>query len=232
MDAKKLISEIKSIVIIVFFALLFRSVLYEPWQIPTESMYPTLIVGDRVVINKNIYGISRYSFPFSPPIIKGRFFERAAPQRGDVIVFENDKVYIKRVIGLPGDEVQMINGVVYLNNEPLKKELIEENYTQGDVVGKKYRETLPGGYSYEILDINTSESDNTQMFKVPEGSYFVMGDNRDNSNDSRSQDVVSFVESERILGKANILFFSSAEYSQPIKFFTEFKKERLFKKIV
>jgi signal peptidase I len=178
-------------------------------------MEATLLVGDYLFVSKTTYGYSRYSFPFGLMPFDGRFFVMSAPQRGDIVVFkfppDNSTDYIKRLIGLPGDRIQMKDGVLYINDSAVPKERIED-YVE-DLGGQarevpRYRETLPNGVSYEILDREPEGNlDNTQVYVVPEGHYFMMGDNRDNSLDSRVD--VGYVPFQNFVGKAQIIFFST-----------------------
>jgi signal peptidase I len=196
----------------VLIALGVRTVAYEPFNIPSGSMTPTLLVGDYLFVSKASYGYSRHSLPLSLPLIPGRiFFEE--PKRGDVMVFklpsDNKTDYIKRIIGLPGDTVQLKNSVLYINSKPVKRERVEDfiersgsNYSRT----ARYQEFLPGGKSHYILEVTENTLyDNTPVYKVPEGHYFVMGDNRDNSSDSR---VIGFIPRENLIGRADVLFFS------------------------
>ena len=204
-------------------ALIIRTFLFQPFSIPSGSMRPTLLEGDYLFVTKWAYGYSRHSLPFSPNIFSGRIWS-GAPERGDVAVFKfppNPQLdYIKRVIGLPGDRVQMRNGVLYINDEPVKREKIGQidnpDVTEVNRPVDVYRETLPNGVSYDTLDISpNSIADDTREFVVPEGHYFMMGDNRDNSNDSRA--AVGFVPLENFVGRANIIFFSIAGGASPLE---------------
>ncbi|MCC6735331.1 MAG: signal peptidase I [Bauldia sp.] len=203
-------------------ALLVRTFLFQPFSIPSGSMEDTLLVGDFLFVSKYSYGYSRYSFPFSPGFIAnlggddGRIWE-AEPERGDIVVFkwpyDDATDYIKRVIGLPGDRIQMIDGVLNINGTPVQMERLREEEGAGNF-GRAvtyYRETLPNGVSYEIRDNGVSSADNTAVFVVPDGQFFMMGDNRDNSSDSRvpvAQRGVGFVPFENLIGRAEIIFFS------------------------
>jgi len=207
---------IKTVVIAVGIAMVIRTVAFEPFNIPSGSMIPTLLIGDYLFVSKFSYGYSRYSLPFGPPVFEGRLFG-AEPKRGDVAVFklprDNATDYIKRIIGLPGDRLQVKAGVLYVNDQPVRRERIED-FTETDARGNvrrtaQYRETLPNGVSYRTLDMGDSgDMDNTRVFTVPAGHYFAMGDNRDNSLDSRRMDGVGFIPAVNLVGRAEILFFS------------------------
>ena len=200
-------------------ALIIRTFLFQPFNIPSGSMKETLLVGDYLFVSKYTYGYSRYSIPFSPNLFSGRIWS-GDPVRGDIVVFRLPKDdttdYIKRVIGLPGDRIQMIEGVLHINGEPVKRERIEdfiENEEGGRTTRvKRWRETLPNGVSYTTLDlIDNGFYDSTQEYEVPAGHYFMMGDNRDNSTDSRVISQVGYVPLQNIVGKAQIIFFSIHE---------------------
>jgi signal peptidase I len=191
-------------------AFVIRTFLFQPFNIPSGSMRDTLEIGDYLFVSKFSYGYSHYSFPFSPRLFSGRIFGRE-PQRGDVVVFrlprDDSTDYIKRVIGLPGDKIQMKDGLLYINGEPVKRELIG-TFKDDEGIGKHWRETLPNGVSYETRDTtDTGFLDNTKIYEVPPGHFFMMGDNRDNSMDSRTNQVGN-VPFENLVGKAQIIFFS------------------------
>ncbi|CAN7566399.1 signal peptidase I [Rhizobium sp. LjRoot30] len=206
--------NIKVIVQALVLAMVIRTVLFQPFTIPSGSMMPTLLVGDYIFVNKFAYGYSKYSLPFSPNLFSGRIFG-SEPARGDVVVFRfppnPDIDYIKRVIGLPGDRVQMIAGVLHVNGQAVPKEpdgTFTSDYKMdpGEDV-PVFRETLDTGVAYDTLDQSpNSRGDNTREFIVPDGHYFMMGDNRDNSADSRFD--VGFVPAENLIGRASIIFFS------------------------
>ena len=202
----------------IFYALLIagviRSFIFQPFNIPSGSMEGTLLVGDYLFVSKAAYGYSRYSFPFGAIPFSGRFMA-STPTRGDVVVFkfpgDNSTDYIKRLVGLPGDRIQMKDGVLYINDKAVPKvkvaDYVEDFGGQPHHVNQ-YRETLPNGVAYDVLDRDTQgDLDNTQVFVVPEGHYFMMGDNRDNSSDSRAS--VGYVPFENFVGKAEIIFFST-----------------------
>src|SRR5215831_5154181 len=187
-------------------AVAIRTFLFQPFNIPSGSMKATLLVGDYLFVSKYSYGYSHYSLPFSPPLFSGRIWA-SPPARGDVVVFrlpkDDSTDYIKRVIGLPGDRIQMIDGVLNINGEPVKRERIDdfietEEGTRATRV-KRWRETLPNGVTYTTLDlVDSGFYDNTPVYQVPAGHYFMMGDNRDNSTDSRVLSQVGYVPFENI----------------------------------
>jgi signal peptidase I len=197
-------------------AVVIRTFLFQPFNIPSGSMMATLLIGDYLFVSKYTYGYSRYSFPFSPPLFSGRLLG-SGPERGDVVVFrlprDDSTDYIKRVIGLPGDRIQMIDGVLNINGQPVKRERAEDYVGTEDGPGikriKRWKETLPNGVVYYTLDlVDNSFYDNTPVYNVPADQYFMMGDNRDNSTDSRVQSQVGYVPIDNIVGRAEIIFFS------------------------
>ena len=211
----------------IIIALLIRTFLFQPFFIPSSSMEPGLIVGDRIFASKYDYGYSRHSFPFSLPLINGRVFE-SSPKRGDVVIFKpphtrND--YIKRLIGLPGDKIKLINGTIYINSIPVEREFVRNDDKDIAI----YKETMASGINYETRDLGNKPQDNIEEFIVPENHYFFMGDNRDNSNDSRFWGPVP---TERLVAKAQIIFFSTKDGSWFIEFWRwpfDIQFERLFK---
>jgi signal peptidase I len=202
---------VQTIVYALAIALVVRIVAFEPFNIPSGSMKPTLLVGDYLFVSKYSYGYSRYSFPFGFPPFEGRIWG-APVERGDVVVFrkppENKVDYIKRFVGLPGDRIQVIDGILHINGEAVKRERIEDFVDQYGRKVAQYIETLPNGRKHRILETSgdNGPSDNTGVFVVPPGHYFAMGDNRDNSADSRA---IGFVPAENLIGRAEILFFST-----------------------
>src|SRR5208282_4539860 len=218
-------------------ALVIRTFLFQPFNIPSGSMEATLLVGDYLFVEKYAYGYSQYSFPWGLGPISGRIWEGSGPKRGDVVVFklprDNSTDYIKRVIGLPGDRIQVIKSQLYINDKPVPRVRVSDyvdtdTYKNSDpydplIPGRhyaRYRETLPGGESYLVLALNpTWFANDTGVYVVPQGHYFMMGDNRDDSSDSRfspdgldnfqSTEGVGFVPAENIVGKAEFIFFSN-----------------------
>jgi signal peptidase I len=212
------IEALKTVVYALLIAVFIRTFLFQPFNIPSTSMEDTLLVGDYLFVSKFSYGYSKHSFPWSPELFNGRAWT-AEPERGDVAVFRLParpwEDYIKRVVGLPGDRIQMIDGVLHINGSPVKLERVDD-FVQVTPYGEervpRYRETLPNGVVHYVLDREGDKpgADNTQEFVVPPGHYFMMGDNRDNSNDSRIPDSgVGFVPAENLVGRADIIFFST-----------------------
>lgn len=213
---------IKTVFYAVLIAVLVRTVLIEPFSIPSRSMLPTLLVGDYLFVSKFSYGYSKHSLPFSPNLFSGRVWFRS-PKRGDVVVFklptDNKTDYIKRLIGLPGDRIQVIRGRLHLNGKMVPRTSlgsytdIERDRGSYKVRYKRYRETLPSGVTYTVLERSDDAPfvDNTDIYVVPKGHYFMMGDNRDNSRDSRYLSMVGFVPAQNLVGRADFTFFSLRE---------------------
>ncbi len=233
----------KTAIIAVLLALLIRTFLYEPFNIPSGSMFPTLLVGDYLFVSKPAYGYSKHSIPFGLADFEGRVM-RDEPKRGDVVVFKlptNTSVdYIKRIVGMPGETIQMRQGRLYINGELVEREAV--GYVESDGNNEyqrratiEYIETLPGGIMHRIYeDGDDGDLDNTKLFSVPENHYFVMGDNRDNSQDSRVQSLVGFVPFENLVGRADILFFSvkpEAFLFNPLTWFQNIRYDRILNTI-
>jgi signal peptidase I len=209
---------VRTVVYAVLIALVVRTFAYEPFSIPSGSMIPSLLVGDYLFVSKFSYGYSRYSLPLGLPLLSGRVLAQA-PERGDVVVFklpsDNKTDYIKRVIGLPGDRIQIEGGILHINGAAVRREPLGA-YTVDDGLRmtqtyRHYREILPGGRGHEIIEL-TDEGpfDDTDVYIVPQGHYFMLGDNRDSSRDSRFLSEVGFVPEENLIGRAEFIFFSVA----------------------
>ncbi len=231
---------IKTVVYAVLIAVVVRTTLIEPFNIPSGSMMPTLLVGDYLFVTKYSYGYSRHSLPFSPRLFDGRIFARQ-PKRGDVAVFklprDNRTDYIKRIIGLPGDRIQVTGGILHINGRPVgrRKDGRFAEHPRARRIDR-YIETLPGGRTHAIVEERDDKlfSDNTRVYTVPAGHYFLMGDNRDNSQDSRFGGV-GFVPFENLVGRADFLFFSINEdgtrWWEVWNWFGAIRYERVFQSI-
>jgi signal peptidase I len=249
---------VKTLLWAVAIAILVRTFAFEPFNIPSGSMIPTLLIGDYLFVSKTSYGYSKYSFPWGLAPFHGRIWE-GAPKRGDVVVFrppgEPDTDFIKRVIGLPGDRIQVIGGLLQINGQPVERKRIADYFyvTPDNPDGRmvpQYLETLPGGVTHPEIETlgDKGPYDNTPIYVVPQGHYFMMGDNRDNSNDSRAGSVmmgvasteeirdpallspVGFVPAENLIGPAKILFWSyddSFRGMNPITWVTALRWQRL-----
>lgn len=231
-------SNFLSLFYAILIAIIIRTFFFQAFFIPSSSMEPTLLVGDRIFVSKFSYGYSKHSFPFSLPLINERVLF-SEPELGDIIVFktpENLRIdYIKRLVGLPGDKIQMINGILHINDIPVKRKkirsetkLINNGQIRNVLV---YEETLPNNVSYETFDMGNTRADNTSEIFIPEDSYFFMGDNRDNSKDSR---FVGSVPKNNLVGKAQIIFFATEGGSTILEFWRwpfDIQIDRLFKMI-
>ena len=237
-----LIENIKTLFYAFVIAIVIRSLIIQPFYIPSSSMEPNLLVGDRLFVTKYSYGYSKHSFPFSPPIFKGRFLF-SEPNRGDVIVFktpaDNRTDYIKRLIGLPGDKIQFIDSNLYINNSEVLKSRLSSNVKI--FCGKRkidvftFEEILPNKKKYISVYLKDFPFQNSNIFNVPKDHYFFLGDNRDCSKDSRFLSSVGYVHKDNIVGKAQFIFFSSDKSIGSFFSFWKWNKsiriDRFFKKI-
>jgi len=243
LDKKNFIENLKTLIYALIIALIIRSIIIQPFYIPSSSMEPNLLVGDRLFVSKFSYGYSKHSFPFSPPIFKGRIFS-SEPKRGDVIVFktpaDNRTDYIKRLIGLPGDKIQFIDTNLYINNSEVLKSRISKN----DIIycGKKiievftFEEILPNKKIHNAVYSKKYTYEDSDIFIVPDNHFFFLGDNRDCSKDSRYLSSVGYVHKDNLVGKAQFIFFSSDKSIGSIFSFWKWNKsirfDRFFKKII
>ena len=237
-----IIDNVKTLFYALIIAVIIRSLLIQPFYIPSSSMEPNLLVGDRLFVTKYSYGFSKHSFPFSPPILNKRIFFNEH-KRGDVVVFktpvDNRTDYIKRLIGLPGDEIQFIESNLYINNSEILKSRISKNDkiycgTQSiDVF--TFQEKLPNGKSHTSVYLKNFTFQNSDIFTVPEDHYFFLGDNRDCSKDSRFLSSVGYVHKDNLVGKAQLIFFSSdksiGSFFKFWKWHKSIRYDRFFKKI-
>ena len=239
---KKIIENIKTIIYALIIALIIRSFLFQPFYIPSSSMEPNLLVGDRLFVSKYTYGYSRHSLPFSPNLTNKRYLSKN-PERGDVVVFktpaDNRTDYIKRLIGLPGDTLQIIDGELYLNSQKIRRNKVEItiniNCGEEKLNINAFEEILPNGKKYIAIYSNDSSIQNTDLFEVPDNHYFFMGDNRDCSKDSRYLSAVGYVNFNNLVGKAQIIFFSNDKKIDSLLKFWKWRKSirinRFFDKI-
>ena len=236
---KFFIDNFKTLFYALLIAILIRSIIIQPFYIPSSSMEPNLLVGDRLFVSKYTYGFSKHSFPFSPPFFNGRVLF-SEPERGDVIVFktpaDNRTDYIKRLIGLSGDEIQFINGDLFLNGNQIIKKFIssdDEIYCGNNTIRvNTFEEKLPNGKTYRASYRQDYSFQNSDKFIIPENHYFFLGDNRDCSKDSRFLSEVGYVHKDNIVGKAQILFFSSDYRIGSILKFWQWSEILRFKRIL
>jgi signal peptidase I len=213
--AENLNETIRTIVYAVLIALVIRTFTWQPYNIPSGSMIPTFLVGYYLFASKYAYGFSEFSFPVDLPIFSGRILDEHKPERGDVVIFklpkDNSTDYIKRIIGLPGDKIQVMHGQLYLNGQPVPREAMPD-YVDYSGTHRRFMETLPNGVKHQILqDGDEGFLDNTQLYIVPADHYFCMGDNRTNSQDSRVLGEVGYVPYINLEAKAGLIFFSLDE---------------------
>jgi signal peptidase I len=240
---KIIIDNLKTLLFALVIAIIIRSLFIQPFYIPSSSMEPTLLVGDRLFVTKYSYGYSNHSFPFSPPILKNRIMF-TIPERGDVVVFktpaDNRTDYIKRLIGLPGDRIQFINSNLYIDNSEILKSRISKNdkiYCGNMTIDVfTFEEKLPNGKSYTSVYSKDFPYQNSDIFIVPENHYFFLGDNRDCSKDSRFLSSVGYVHKDNLVGKAQFIFFSSDKSIGSFFTFWQWRNsirfDRFFKKII
>tara|TARA_B100001057_G_scaffold495212_1_gene593677 strand:- start:1600 stop:2340 length:741 start_codon:yes stop_codon:yes gene_type:complete len=234
--------NIKTLIGALLIAILIRSLLFQPFYIPSSSMEPTLLVGDRIFVSKYTYGYSKHSFPFSPNITNKRFFSKF-PKRGDLVVFktpaDNRTDYIKRLIGMPGDTIQFVNGELMINQKKIIRKQTNSNkiircgnfFLETDI----FIETLPNGLEHLVAYKKKGTLQNSKIFKVPNNHYFLLGDNRDCSKDSRYLESVGYVNILNFVGEAELIFFSNdTNISTLLKFWNinkSFRPDRLFKRL-
>ena len=242
LDKKFFVENIKTLIYALIIAIIIRSFFIQPFYIPSSSMEPNLLVGDRLFVTKYTYGYSKHSLPFSPPIFKGRIFSNE-PERGDVIVFktpaDNRTDYIKRLIGLPGDKIQFIDSNLYLNNS----EILKSRISKSDIIycGQRtinvytFEELLPNGKKHNTVYLKNFPFQKSDIFEIPNDHYFFLGDNRDCSKDSRFLSSVGYVHKDNLVGKAQFIFFSSdkniGNFFSFWKWHRSLRFDRFFKKI-
>ena len=238
----KIIDNLKTLLIALFIAVIIRSFLFQPFYIPSSSMEPTLLVGDRIFVSKYTYGYSKHSFPFSPPILNKRIFS-SEPKYGDLIVFktpsDNRTDFIKRLIGLPGDKIQIKNGDLFINQDKVEKKEIIDNFQikcGGEYVNvKSFKEVMPNNIKHTVVYNTIGSMVNSDLYIVPDDHYFFLGDNRDCSRDSRFLSSVGYVHKNNLVGKARLIFFSNdTSKGSVLKIWNwnnSFRFKRLFKKL-
>ena len=239
---KIIVENIKTLIGALLIAILIRSLIIQPFYIPSSSMEPNLLVGDRIFVSKFSYGYSKHSFPFSPNFSNKRFLSKE-PTQGDLVVFktpsDNRTDYIKRLIGLPGDEIQFINGELFINKIKIKRKKIDNIFQircgNFSLETNTYIETLPNGTEHLVTYNKKGSLQNTKIYKVPNNHYFLMGDNRDCSKDSRFLEEVGYVKKLNLVGKAKIIFFSNdTQKNSMLKFWNinkSFRLERTFQRL-
>ena len=240
--AKIIVDNLKTLIGALLIAVLIRSLIIQPFYIPSSSMEPNLLVGDRIFVSKFSYGYSKHSFPFSPNFSNKRFLSKE-PTQGDLVVFktpsDNRTDYIKRLIGLPGDEIQFINGELFINKIKIKRKKIDNIFQIrcGNFLleTNTYIETLPNGTEHLVTYNKKGSLQNTKIYKVPNNHYFLLGDNRDCSKDSRFLEEVGYVKKLNLVGKAKIIFFSNdTKKNSMLKFWNihkSFRLERTFQRL-
>ena len=236
----KIVDNLKTLLIALFIAIIIRSLLFQPFYIPSSSMEPTLLVGDRIFVSKYTYGYSKHSFPFSPPILNKRIFS-SEPKYGDLIVFktpsDNRTDFIKRLVGLPGDKIQIKNGDLLINQEKVEKEEMLNDFEikcGGENIDVKlFNEILPNNIKHTVVYNKIGSMVNSDLYIVPEDHYFLLGDNRDCSRDSRFLSSVGYVHKDNLVGKARLIFFSNDTNNGSVlkiwNWNNSFRFKRLFK---
>ncbi len=237
-----IIENLKTVFYALVIATIIRSFFIQPFYIPSSSMEPSLLIGDRLFVTKYSYGYSKHSFPLSPPIFKGRLFF-SPPKIGDVVVFktpaDNRTDYIKRLIGLPGDKIQFIEGDLFLNNNQILKSRISDTdiiYCSKPINVNTFQEKLPNGKIHYTVYLKNYSFQNSDVFTVPNKHYFFLGDNRDCSKDSRYLTSVGYVHEDNLVGKAQFIFFSSdfriGSFFSFWKWHKTIRFNRFFKRII
>jgi len=235
-----IIENLKTIFYALVIALIIRSFLFQPFYIPSSSMEPTLLIGDRIFVSKYEYGFSKHSLPFSPPVLNNRIFKKT-PEYGDLVVFktplDNRTDYIKRLIGLPGDSIQFKNGKIFLNEKEIKKNSLSKKFKircgSSNLEVSAFKEVLPNGKEYIAVYKKNGTYLNSDKYTVPKDHFFLLGDNRDCSQDSRFLSTVGYVPHVNLVGKAKIIFFSNDTVSGSVlkiwNLHKSFRLDRLIK---